>query len=230
MNGSASPAPGQKLDVRKRCQCLISRIPRRDPLRQGTRAWCQQTSHSPSSSQTASALGPALVELGTSRARCCRGVRPGQDEPAGAGGDDQVVVLPFRAGGETLGGLFRSATSERSNGVVVEWDHASRPFVLGVAPRGAFVRGDKTFVDPQRLRLDVDVVPSQREHLAASQTEQGTEPQRHSPAVLIGVRLVDTPLILRCFTGVPIRQSRLVRPGGDDGNRTHDPLLAKQVL
>jgi hypothetical protein len=22
----------------------------------------------------------------------------------------------------------------------------------------------------------------------------------------------------------------LVRPGGDDGNRTHDPLLAKQVL
>jgi hypothetical protein len=42
----------------------------------------------------------------------------------------------------------------------------------------------RLFVDPQRLRLDVDIVPSQREHLAASQAEQRTEPERHRPAVL----------------------------------------------
>jgi hypothetical protein len=54
----------------------------------------------------------------------------------------------------------------------------------------------------------------------------GELPPHHAPQRLIGVRR----LIHRCSAGLLFKLSTLVRLGGDDGNRTHDPLLAKQVL
>ena len=52
-------------------------------------------------------------------------VGAGEHEPAGAGGDDQVVVLPLRAGGEPLGGLLGSTPGEHAHRVVVDRDRAS---------------------------------------------------------------------------------------------------------
>ena len=86
---------------------------------------------------------------------------------------------------------------------------ASGSFVLGVAPRGAFVGGDEALVDPQRVRRRVDVVPSQGEHLAASQAEEHAEPERDRP--IGGCRR-------------PRGSGRLAPYVHDDGGLLHDGL------
>ena len=117
---------------------------------------------------------------------------------------------------------------------VVEGVHASRPFVLGIAPRVAFVGGDETLVDPQRLGLYVDVVPTQREHLAASQAEQRTEPERHRPSVLDrrlkeAVDLaagVTEPEILDDYPTLTVARVRVAAAHGTDLARDGYPSVA----
>ena len=53
-----------------------------------------------------------------------------------------------------------------------------------------------------------------------------------SRTVPLSLPLVHTALILGCYVRILFVECgcRHCRPGGDDGNRTHDPLLAGQVL
>ncbi len=85
------------------------------------------------------------------------------------------------------------------------------------------------------LREHPDLAISMLSNLAAQlQRTNARLSARNSEhtSVRAGHRLLELAglmLRLRCSVGLPSKRSRLVRPGGDDGNRTHDLLLAKQT-
>ena len=108
-------------------------------------------------------------------------VRPRQHEPALAGGDDQVVVFPVAAGEQAFGGLLgRGACKARSVSSSIGILRRDRSFLasLHAAP---CVDGDDALVDPQRLGVEVEVVPVEGEQLAAAQPVEHAEPERRRP-------------------------------------------------
>ncbi len=75
---------------------------------------------------------------------------------------------------------------ERPNGVVVKGDVAPAPGVLRLGPHRGVPDRDEAFVDAEAPGAGVDVVPSQREQFAASETVEDRDPEPDTPPVLGG--------------------------------------------
>ena len=75
---------------------------------------------------------------------------------------------------------------EDADRLVVERDAATRPLVLGVAPRGAWLTATRLSSIRNVFAVGVDVVPAECEHLAAAEPVEDPEAESDRPAVVAG--------------------------------------------